>query len=260
MIDKPRRPLQQSRSDALIEVVQPDWLTGPNVQAFSTTRNGGVSQEPYASLNMGLHVGDEQQAVLENRRQLSHALSLPEEPFWMNQTHSTDVLHANSAVTCEGDGAYTSNPGCVLAVLTADCLPVVITTGEELSVIHAGWRGLAGGIVSNAVAMFKQHTDIQAWLGPAIGPLAFEVGEDVLEAFLARRTDYHRFFKPQPAKGKYLCDLYAIARAELNDAGCGNVSGGNYCTFSQRELFHSHRRDGVSSGRMATIAWLTKIN
>lgn len=260
MTDKNSLPLQPSTSDSLIEIIQPDWLTGPNVQAFSTTRNGGVSKGSYGSLNMGLHVGDEQQSVLENRRKLRHALAIPEEPFWMNQTHSTDVLHANSAVTRDGDGAYTSNAGCVLAVLTADCLPIVITNGEELGVIHAGWRGLAGGIVSNAMARFSQRTDIQAWLGPAIGPLAFEVGEDVLEAFVARQKGYHRFFKPRSAKGKYLCDLYSLARAELNDAGCDNVSGGNYCTFDQRELFHSHRRDGLSSGRMATIAWLTKIN
>ncbi len=239
--------------------VAPDWQVPANVTAFTSTRLGGVSEPPFDALNLGLHVGDKPDAVKENRQRLQHSFALPAEPVWLNQTHSTVVLDADRSADTAADGSYTCTPQTVLAVLTADCLPVVICDkkGEQLAVVHAGWRGLANGILATAVARFQPASQLQAWLGPAIGPSRFEVGEDVLEAFVSRAADNEKCFVKGEAKGKYLADLYALATSELAMAGCSDVSGGNYCTHVNDTLFHSHRRDGVSSGRMATVAWIS---
>lgn len=231
-----------------------------NIAAFTTTRLGGVSHPPFYSMNLGLHVGDEPVAVLENRSRLASNFFLPDKPVWLNQTHSTHVMSVGSedVATCEADGTFTCVTEKVLAVLTADCLPIVIASadGKKLAVLHAGWRGLANGIVSNAIKLFGSDVRLYAWLGPAIGATVFEVGDDVRDAFLRIHEDNHEHFANTAKPGKYMADLYALARAELVRYGCDNISGGDYCTYTQPEMFHSFRRDGVRTGRMATLAWI----
>lgn len=249
---------------ASITSLVPDWAVSSRVTAFSTTRLGGVSQPPYNSLNLGLHVNDEPAAVEENRRRLQDSFALPECPNWLNQTHSPDVIHLSGSNTAtrpyNADGAWTTTVDTVVAVLTADCLPVIIanTQGAQVAVIHAGWRGLAAGILDNALAAFDSQSAIHAWMGPAIGASAFEVGEDVLQAFVQRNVVHESAFTPRQTPGKYLADLYGLARTELSAKGNVTVTGGDYCTYSQAEWFHSYRRDGVNTGRMATVAWISK--
>jgi YfiH family protein len=256
----------------------PDWAVSSRVTVFSTTRLGGVSEAPYDSLNLGLHVNDDPAAVEENRRRLCDSFALPSSPCWLNQTHSSDVIKLSadrviSQIGAEGssteltsdvvqlaDGAWTDTVDTVLAVLTADCLPVVISDseGSNVAVIHAGWRGLAAGILDNALAFFDPQAELHAWMGPAIGPSEFEVGEDVLESFIERNALHRPLFSPRASKGKYLADIYGLARAELNASRRVTVTGGDYCTYSQANWFHSYRRDGVKTGRMATVAWISK--
>jgi len=268
-------------SFASMNTLAPNWQVNSRVTAFSTTRLGGVSQPPFDALNLGLHVGDDAARVSENRRQLQIHSALPSTPHWLNQTHSAYVqriaarenLASNTdrdlTVSVQADstgysipsadGAWTNAPDTVLAVLTADCLPVVIsdTQGTAVAAVHAGWRGLAAGILDNALALFDEQSNLHAWLGPAIGPDAFEVGEDVRQAFTERRLSHGNAFKQGLAPGKYWCDLYAIARAELLQSRSITVTGGDYCTYRQSQWFHSHRRDGVRSGRMATVVWVS---
>jgi YfiH family protein len=212
---------------------------------------------------LGLHVGDEQHAVNENRRRLEQSFALPSPPLWLNQIHGTDILSIESGEPhkMDADGAYTSQVDQVLAVLTADCLPVVISNvqGTRLAVVHAGWRGLANGVIANALQHFTSDdvNEIHAWLGPGIGAERFEVGEDVLQQFTKRNAADATHFKPLASQGKYMADLYDLARSELLRNGCASVAGGEYCTYSQHELFHSYRRDGKGSGRMATVAWIS---
>ena len=250
---------------ANITCIVPDWSGPANVTAFTTTRLGGVSQPPFDAMNLGLHVGDDEESVIENRRRLQQSLGLPSQPHWLNQTHSTDICAINQDHNgaVNGDGSYTEHTDTVLAVLTADCLPIVISDskGTQLAVVHAGWRGMANGIIENAMEHFGAGGDNHAWLGPAIGAQRFEVGDDVLDVFTQQDKRHREFFRPvdKPINkpGKYMADLYAIARAKLMLTGCSSVSGGNHCTFTESKLFHSHRRDGTKSGRMATVAWLS---
>lgn len=260
---------QQGEKFGLLTCMTPIWEVSSRITAFTTTRLGGVSKAPYDALNLGLHVGDEESAVRENRRRLQGSFALPEPPHWLNQTHSTNVVAIDAqgveAGTC-ADGAWTDSVDTVLAVLTADCLPVVISDarGSELAVIHAGWRGLAAGILDNALARFGSQTELHAWLGPAIGPDAFEVGAEVRQAFMERNPRHEKCFKAgrksaasvQPGQEKYWADLYALARAELQQSRSVTVTGGDYCTVTHADWFHSHRRDGLRSGRMATVAWI----
>ena len=246
-----------SSSGNLTRVVA-DWQVPARISAFTTTRVGGVSHPPFDALNLGLHVGDDPAAVNENRRLLQQEFALPAEPVWLNQTHGTVVLDVDESTDTAADASYTRTPNKVLAVLSADCLPVVISDSEgaQLAVVHAGWRGLANGILTNAAARFQPGSTLHAWLGPAIGPARFEVGEDVRAAFTSRAADNTKHFAQGKDKGKYWADLYALATAELAMTGCSHVRGGDYCTHIQDRLFHSHRRDGVASGRMATVAWI----
>ncbi|ASJ75860.1 peptidoglycan editing factor PgeF [Granulosicoccus antarcticus] len=253
----------------LLTCMTPVWGVASRVTAFSTTRLGGISQAPYDALNLGLHVGDDEPAVRENRRRLQESFALPESPHWMKQTHGTDVYAIESGSIDEAicaDGSWTNKPDTVLAVLTADCLPVVICDklGTELAVVHAGWRGLAAGILENALARFSEQAELHAWLGPAIGPDAFEVGAEVRQAFIERNPAHETCFEAgmsavgsgSPDKQKYWADLYSLARAELQQSRSVTVTGGDYCTVTQPQWFHSHRRDGLRSGRMATVAWI----
>ncbi|MDH4283828.1 MAG: peptidoglycan editing factor PgeF [Gallionellaceae bacterium] len=239
-------------------LIIPDWPAPPNVKALQTTRKGGVSTGPYASLNLGDHVGDVSLAVARNRSLLSPLL--PSDPVWLKQVHGTVVVDAG-ATSChpDGDGCVTSHAGAVCVVMTADCLPVLLCN-EEGSVVgaaHAGWRGLCDGVIEQTVgAMKAPPAAMMAWLGPAIGPQAFEVGEEVRAAFIAKQPEAAAAFIPSPAsKSKWLADIYALARLRLNALGIERIFGGGFCTFTDSERFFSYRRDGVT-GRMGTLIWL----
>jgi hypothetical protein len=236
----------------------PDWPAPPRVRALITTRTGGVSRGPYASLNLGDHVGDDPRAVAENRRLLRR--HLPAEPRWLAQVHGTRVVRAESVAGPEqADAAYTSAPDTVCAVMTADCLPVLLcdADGTEVAIAHAGWRGLAQGVVERTVAaMARRPEHLLAYLGPAIGPAAFEVGDEVRAAFLARGAAAGSAFRPHGA-GKWLADIYELARQRLRGAGVERVSGGDYCTVADGARFFSYRRDKVT-GRMASLVWLAR--
>jgi len=255
----------QSLPFASLTSLTPAWPVSPWVTAFTTTRPGGVSVPPFDQLNLGLHVGDDRKHVLENRRRLDDSFALPQSPRWLNQTHSADLLQIGTgcehAADAQADGSWTYEADAVIAVLTADCLPVVISDrqGTQIAVIHAGWRGLAAGILENALGNFSGESELHAWLGPAIGPQAFEVGSDVKEAFVSRHGGHESAFADEHSPGKCLADIYALARRELTNSRVVHVYGGDYCTVSQADLFHSHRRDGKLSGRMATVAWISDM-
>ncbi|MEJ2308809.1 MAG: peptidoglycan editing factor PgeF [Gammaproteobacteria bacterium] len=238
--------------------IEPDWPVPPSVHALSTTRAGGVSSGAWESLNLGAHVGDNPASVAENRRILAREAGLPSEPLWLKQVHGCAVADpAADGRGCEADAAVSDTPGRVCAVMTADCLPVLLANraGTRVAAAHAGWRGLAGGVLEQTVAHFADApADIIAWLGPAIGPQAFEVGDEVRDAFVSRHAVSGSAFAPA-RPGHWLADLYALARNHLAAAGVRQVHGGGFCTWSDSERFFSYRRDGVT-GRMATLIWL----
>ena len=236
----------------------PDWPAPASVRAVTTTRQGGVSQGCYASMNPADHVDDDPVAVMANRRYLQQALDLPCQPVWLQQVHGTTVVNAATAGTSPAaDAAYSLEAGVVCAVLTADCLPVLLsdTAGECVAAIHAGWRGLVAGVVEQAVQATGRSGDaLLAWLGPAIGPSAFQVGEEVRDSFMAHDQAAAGAFR-QGTDGRWFADLYQLARQRLADYGVTAVYGGEYCSFTNSERFYSYRRDGVT-GRMATLIWL----
>lgn len=242
-----------------LEVLRPDWPAPGNVQAAATTRAGGVSAGACASLNLGSHVGDAPAAVLENRRRLRAALALPGEPLWLSQVHGTQVVwHEQSAGVPVADAAVTAERGRVCAVLTADCLPVLFCDrhGTRVGVAHAGWRGLAAGVLEQTItALGVAPGELLAWLGPAIGPAVFEVGDEVRAEFLAQDAPAAAAFV-RNERGRWLADLYALARRRLQLAGCEQVSGGGACTYTDAQRFFSFRRDR-HAGRMATLIWLS---
>jgi len=241
-----------------MDLIRPDWPAPSRVRALFTTRDGGVSRGPYAGLNLGTHVGDDPVAVAENRRRLVASEGLPGQPLWLEQVHGTEVVVASDlpASPPRADAAVTRQPGLVLSVMTADCLPVLLCDidGQVIATAHAGWRGLCDGVLEQAVAAMQLEPQrLQAWLGPAIGPLAFEVGPEVRAAFLARDPAADSAFV---ARGdKYLANLYQLARQRLRACGLSAIYGGDDCTFSQPARFYSYRRDG-QTGRMAGLIWL----
>jgi len=236
----------------------PDWPAPPTVRAVTTTRVGGVSRPPFDTMNLADHVGDDPEAVAANRAALRARLALPSEPVWLSQVHGTRVCNAGKIASgCEGDAGVTHRPGVVCAVLTADCLPVLLCDGggTRVAAVHAGWRGLADGVVEAAVdALGVPGEELMAWLGPGIGPHAFEVDEEVRAAFLHADAAADGAFRPSPA-GRWLADLYALARLRLANHGVTRVHGGGLCTFNDAARFYSYRRDGTT-GRMATLIWL----
>ncbi len=238
----------------------PEWPAPSVVRACATTRLGGVSEGPYSSLNLAEHVGDAPEHVAENRRRLIAALHLPAMPAWLRQVHGTAVVNAVGAKPyCEGDASYADRPGAVCAVLTADCLPVLLcdTGGTRVAAVHAGWRGLLGGIIENAVRTLQRPgSQLLAWLGPAIGPQAFEVGEEVRAAFITEDPAAVTAFAPSPA-GRWLADIYGLARRRLARVHVEAIYGGHWCTVSDGGRFYSYRRDGVT-GRMANLIWLDR--
>lgn len=236
--------------------IVPDWPAPPQVRALVTTRAGGVSHGPYASMNLASHVGDAPAAVAENRRRLRERL--PAEPLWLNQVHGREVACADrSPAGVEADAAYAGQAGKVCAVLTADCLPLLLCDvgGSVVGAAHAGWRGLAEGVVEAALqAMQVPPQDVLAFLGPAIGPQAFEVGEEVRAAFMAHSMDAAAAFA-EKGNGKWLADLYLLARQRLEALGVARIYGGGRCCFTESDNFYSYRRERVT-GRMASLIWL----
>ncbi len=242
-----------------LPVVVPDWPAPPGVRACTTTRQGGVSRDGMESLNLSAGVGDVAEAVAENRRRLLHAQDLPTDPVWLEQVHGDRVLHLpdHGRQPPQADGVWTDRPGHVCAVLTADCLPVLLCSreGDRVASVHAGWRGLAEGVIEAAVtALGGARADLLAWLGPAISQDAFEVGPEVRRAFVRDDPGAAPCF--QAGQGdRWHADLYALARRRLARVDVHEVWGGHWCTAGQSQWFYSHRRDGVC-GRMASLIWL----
>ena len=235
----------------------PDWPAPPNVRAFVTTRAGGVSEGTYASMNLGMRSGDDPANVARNR--LIVGEHLPRAPGWLAQCHGVDVLDLDreSAADRTADAAVTTKAGRVCGVLTADCLPVLLcnATGTRVGIAHAGWRGMAAGVIENTVgALRADRGDVIAWLGPAIGPDAFEVGPEVRGAFMAVDAAAGSAFRPH-REGKYLADLYALGRQRLARAGVTRVFGAGFCTMSDSQRFFSYRRE-KQGGRMGSFIWV----
>ena len=244
-------------------ILQPDWPLPSGVSAAQTTRQGGVSCAPYAALNLALHVGDEPAHVDTNRRLLRQHLALPNEPLWLEQVHGTQVYIASNTSTPaqapRADAAYTDQPGVVLAMMTADCLPVLFAArdGQEIAAAHAGWRGLAAGVLENTLGHFRAPPgDISAWLGPAISQAAFEVGDEVRTAFMQHDPAAEAAFMPSLRAGHWQADLYALARLRLRAAGLTHIYGGDLCSYQDPSRFYSYRR-ATPTGRMASLIWRT---
>jgi YfiH family protein len=238
----------------------PDWPAPPTVRALVTTRRGGLSKPPYDEFNLGTHVGDDPAAVAANRALLRQ--HVPAAPCWLEQVHGIEVARADEsrddARPPRADASVSRTPGAVCAILTADCLPVLFCddAGEVVAAAHAGWRGLAGGVLEATIASMAVAPErIMAWMGPAIGPTAFEVGEDVRAAFLALDPDARAAFTPREAEGKWLADLFMLARRRLSRAGVERVYGGGPCSFTENERFYSYRRE-ARTGRFASLVWL----
>jgi YfiH family protein len=238
--------------------IVPDWPAPPNVRAFITTRAGGVSRGPYAGLNLGRSTGDDDDAIDANRAVVRAAL--PDDPRWLHQVHGARVVAAESIVNRpQADASFARERGTVCAIQVADCMPVLFadTGGAVVAAAHAGWRGLAAGVLENTIGAMREcgahATDVVAYLGPAIGPDAFEVGDDVYEAFTRRERSSAAAFRRKP-DGKWLADLFMLARASLERSGVTKIYGGGLCTYSDPERFYSYRRDKVT-GRMASFIW-----
>lgn len=239
-----------------IDPIVVDWPAPPNVRAIMTTRIGGVSSGAYASLNLGSHVGDSSEAVAENRRRLRTIL--PEAPVWLEQVHGTQAVALEAAEHgTEADAVVSRSPGRVCAIMTADCLPVVLCDrdGSVVAAAHAGWRGLCDGVLERTVASMQvPPTSLIAWMGVAIGPSAFEVGSEVRAAFMAKNVQAKAAFRPSQNPEKWFADIYLLTTQRLQECGVRAVFGGEGCTFSEPDRFFSYRRDGVT-GRMATCVW-----
>ncbi len=238
------------------ELMIPDWSLPASVKACSTTRYGGYSTAPWQTFNLAMHVGDDEAKVRANRQHLRQKAGLPCEPHWLDQVHGTHVMNLASPVNvpCEADASWTNQPGLVCAVMTADCLPVLFCSknGQEIAAAHAGWRGLCHGILENTLRQFSVPIeDIMAWFGPAIGPHAFEVGEEVRSAFMAVDPNAALAFKP--VGNKYFADLALLATQRLNRLGLTDISYSGACTYQLPHYF-SWRRDG-ETGRMASMIW-----
>lgn len=241
-------------SDCII----PDWPAPKHVRTAITTRNGGYSHGPHNSLNLGDHADDNPTLVMKNRALLVERLHLPSEPRWLQQVHGCTVLESvEGEIGNCADASTSTVAGQVCVVMTADCLPLLLCnrSGSRVAAVHAGWRGLADGVIEAAMASFADPgEDILAWLGPAIGPEKFEVGDEVRERFLTENPSDAAAFV-SIGSGKWLADIYTLARTRLQSGNCGYVGGGDYCTVTESERFFSYRRDGIT-GRMASLIWI----
>lgn len=234
--------------------IEADWPAPGFIKAGTTTRQGGVSHAPYESFNLATHVGDDPAAVMQNRAELS----LPADPQWLEQVHSTEaVLLPSEEHNLKADASFTTSKNIVCAVMTADCLPLLITDqkGSCVAAIHAGWRGLCNGIVEATINKLPVAADqLLVWLGPAIGPDVYEVGQEVYDAFTSKSEEARQAFVPV-SEGHWLFDIYHLARMRLNKLGVMQIFGGDHCTFTEKEYFFSYRRDGIT-GRMASLIWI----
>lgn len=238
------------------DLIFPDWPAPANVQALQTTRTGGESVGPYASLNLGNRVGDNPLRVAANRQRLNRFV--PNEPLWLKQVHSVKVVDAATAGCLpEADAAYARVPRAVCTVMTADCLPLLLCdeAGSVVGAAHAGWRGLLDGVIEATITAMQAPPDrLMVWLGPAIGPQAFEVGTEVREAFVAHHAQAAQAFIAKP-NDKWLADIYLLAKQRLHRMGVDRIYGGDFCTHTDQARFFSYRRDGIT-GRMASMIWL----
>ncbi|BAW80963.1 hypothetical conserved protein [Candidatus Nitrosoglobus terrae] len=240
-------------------VITPCWPAPSNIRAYTTTRNGGVSCPPYDSFNLADHVGDRTDKVQENRKILAKSLALPSEPVWLEQVHGNNIIDAAHGIG-QGDASIAHKPDIVCGVLTADCLPLLLCNqqGTRVAAVHAGWRGLAAGIIERIIkALDISSEHLLAWMGPAIGPTAFEVGSEVKQIFIhqdSRNTVAFSALSPL-SQGRWLADIYQLARLALTKLGIRYIYGGHYCTMTESKRFYSYRRDG-ETGRMATLIWL----
>jgi purine-nucleoside/S-methyl-5'-thioadenosine phosphorylase / adenosine deaminase len=240
--------------------MRPEWPALARIRAAFTLRRGGVSRPPFDRGNIAAHVGDDPQAVAGNRRSLRDSLALPAEPAWLEQVHGSRVIdldRPSRGSLGPADAAVTRTPGRICAIQVADCLPVLLAAadGSVIGAAHAGWRGLAGGVLEATVrAMQTPGTKLLAWLGPAISQAHFEVGDEVRAAFLAADEGASAAFTANE-RGRWQCDLYALARRRLAALGVGTLHGGGWCTYADAERFFSYRRDG-RCGRMAALIWL----
>jgi polyphenol oxidase len=247
-----------------MQFIKPTWPAPKNICAFTTTRQRGSSLHPFSSLNLANDVGDNPAHVTSNRQFLASTLNLPSEPVWLHQVHSAQVICLDTENRFNNpcaDATVTHSSNIVCAVMTADCLPILICDkkGTAAAAIHAGWRGLAKGVIENAFqALNKQPDELLTWLGPAIGPKCFEVSNDVLDCFIDEdRAANTCFTKKANTSGKWLANIYSLAKQRLNRLGINAIYGGEYCTFTDHENFYSYRRDHGITGRMATLIWLS---
>ncbi|GGK40073.1 conserved hypothetical protein [Pseudomonas koreensis] len=235
----------------------PDWPAPASVRACVTTREGGVSEAPFDSLNLGDHVDDRPEAVTENRRRLTDHFSI--KPAWLQQVHGIVVAHADPAVVATADASWTDTPGIACAAMTADCLPALFCdrAGTRVAAAHAGWRGLAAGVLEATLDhLDTAPADVLVWLGPAIGPTAFEVGPEVREVFVNQLPEAASAFVPSHNAGKFMADIYLLARLRLAERGVTAVYGGGFCTVNDPRFF-SYRR-ASRTGRFASLVWLTR--
>ncbi|MBT2371101.1 peptidoglycan editing factor PgeF [Pseudomonas fluorescens] len=235
----------------------PDWPVPAGVKACVTTRAGGVSLAPFDSLNLGDHVEDSGEAVSENRRRLTDAFNI--QPAWLRQVHGVVVVEADPGRIAEADGSWTSTPGIACTAMTADCLPALFCNrdGTRVAAAHAGWRGLAAGVLEAAFeSLDVAPADVLVWLGPAIGPQAFEVGPEVREAFMQQHSVAAEAFVPSQNPGKFMADIYQLARLRLAARGVTAVYGGGFCTVTDPR-FYSYRRN-PRTGRFASLIWLER--
>lgn len=272
--------------------ITPNWPAPKKVKAFTTKRTGGFSKSPYDSFNFSLRTGDNPDDVLANHKKLYQELNLPTKPFWLKQDHTNIAIHLKQSTTltepladaafstpsnpvcaaittdrapilvCDytgiADASFATTPNLVCAVMTADCVPILVCdrTGTIVAAIHAGWKGIAAGIIEATIkAMNINPAKLLAWLGPAIGVDSFETGEDVRKIFVENNPETRHAFTAH--RDYFLTNIYLLASQRLNDAGITAIYGGEYCTFTQKDLFFSFRRDGTNSGRMASLIWLT---
>jgi len=243
-----------------LQLITPVWPAPENVRAFSSTRQGGVSAAPWNQLNLGGHVNDNPQNVAANRQRLADYLGLSAQRFaWLNQVHGTVVVKATTQNLNQlppADASYTREPGVVCAILTADCLPVILCdrAGTVVGAAHAGWRSLCGGVLESLIIQMAEPAEnLMVWFGPAIGPSQFEVGPEVHQAFIDHSSQAASAFASQGARsGHYMADIYQLATQRLQQAGVSSINGGGLCTVSDPQRFYSYRRDG-QTGRMATL-------
>lgn len=241
-----------------MNVITPNWPAPTWVKAFTTTREIGLSRKPFDKGNLAHHVGDDVVSVTLNRLSLQQRYNLNPKLTWLNQTHSDRVIKLTKphADYLDGDGIWTQENNLPCIVMTADCLPLLLsdTAGSLVVALHCGWKGLAKGIIQRTLEQIQPVVQGQllAWLGPAIGPTAFEVGRDVYDTFINQDISMHQAFKPQKKAEKWLADIYTIARTQLYQLGIDHIYGGEYCTYSDNKRFYSYRRE-KNTGRMATV-------